>query len=73
MSNPLQNLLGGTAVQNTPRNDFSAMLSELQSFRAAFRGDPSAEVRRLVESGRMTQAQFNELGQMANQLLSLMK
>jgi len=72
MSNPLFGALNGNAQQ---MNDggFSKMVQELQSFRNSFRGDPRAEVQRLINSGQMSQAKFNQLGQMANQIIGLMK
>lgn len=71
MSNPLFQTLGG----NVPANNggFGQMMQQLQQFKNSFRGDPRAEVQRLLQSGQMTQEQFNQLGQMANQIMGQMK
>lgn len=71
MANPLFNTLGGNAPA---MNDggFSQMMAQLNSFRASFRGDPKAEVQRLLNSGQMTQGQYNQLSQMANQIITMM-
>lgn len=71
MSNPLFQTLGGKA----PANDggFGQMMQQLQQFKASFRGDPRAEVQRLLNSGQMSQEQFNQFGQMANQIMGMMK
>ena len=49
MTNPFMAALGGT------RNDggFGKMVQALQQFRASFRGDPKAEVEKLLQSGQM--------------------
>lgn len=66
MSNPIFQALGGR-----PQNDggFGQMMRNFHSFRNSFRGDARAEVQRLLDSGKMTQDQFNQLGQIANQIL----
>lgn len=72
MSNPLFNVLGG----NYPlMNDggFSQFITQVKQMQATFQGDPRAEVQRLLNSGQMTQQQFNQLSQMANQVISLMR
>lgn len=71
MSNPLFNVLGG----NRPMNDggFSQFISQVKEMQRTFNGDPRAEVQKLLNSGQMTQQQFNELSQMANQVMNLMR
>ena len=48
------------------------MLAQFQEFRRTFSGDPKAEVQKLLDSGRMSQEQFNRLSEMANQMRSLL-
>ena len=43
------------------------MFAQFQQFAQNFRGDPRAQVQQLLNSGRMTQEQFNQLSNMANQ------
>ena len=73
MSNPLFAALGGRTSSPVQDGGFSQMVQQLQQFRNTFRGDPRAEVQRLLQSGQMTQAQFNQYGQMASQLMQLMR
>ena len=71
MANPLFQALGG----NAPVIDdggFSQIMSQLNSFRSSFRGDAKAEVQRLLNTGQMTQSQYNQLAQMANRIASMM-
>lgn len=53
--------------------DFSQLLTAFQQFKANFQGDPEQEVRKLLASGRMNQAQLDQLQQMARTLQSLLK
>lgn len=63
MSNSLYNLF------NRPNND---MLSQFNQFRNMFTGDPKQRVQELLNSGQMTQEQFNQLSHKANQLRHLL-
>ena len=54
-------------------NQMGELVSRFNQFRSAFTGDPEAQVRQLMQSGRMSQEQFNSYAQMANQLQSLLK
>ena len=63
MPNPLFQQLGGM-----PQNPMMQMVSEFQKFRQNFSGDAQQEVQKLLNSGRMTQAQYNQLAQTAQQM-----
>ena len=72
MANPLFNMLGG----NRPMMDdggISQFIAEVKRMQQTFQGDPRAEVQRLLNSGQMTQQQFNQLSQMANQYIGLIR
>lgn len=71
MANPLFQALGGSHQQNDPA--FAQMMGQLQQFKNSFRGDARAEVQRLLQTGQMTQQQYNQLGQMASQIQNMMK
>ena len=49
------------------------VVRQFQQFRNSYRGDPRQEVQRLLDSGQMTQEQFNQLHGMATQLMQFMK
>lgn len=69
MSNPLFNALGGGAQSKLPgmMGKFQQMMQQFQHFRQTFRGDPKAEVEKLVQSGQITQEQLDQVQQMARQ------
>ena len=53
-------------------NQFTQFLKEFNEFKNAFNGDPKAEIERMLKSGEISQSQFNELAQMANQIIAMM-
>lgn len=69
MSNPLFQMLGGNAVPPGMNN----MLRQFQQFKSAFRGDARQQVQQMLNSGRISQAQYNQAVQMANMLSQMMK
>ena len=56
--------------QNNPANNF---LSRFNQFRSIFTCDPEQQVKQLISSGKMSQEQFNQFAQTANQLRQLIK
>lgn len=62
--NPLFNAMGGQAPQNGP----AQIAQQFQQFKAQFSGNPQQMVQQLISSGKMSQAQYNQLAQMAHQL-----
>lgn len=65
MANPIYNLFN-----RKPQNN---MLAQFQQFRNSFKGDPKQQVQELLNSGKMSQEQFNRLSQMANEMQALLK
>lgn len=43
------------------------LIQQFQQFRASFQGDPQQQVQQLLNSGKMSQEQFNQLAGLANQ------
>ena len=75
MANPLFNLLNNQMQPpiNTPMGNAITMLKQFQQFKNSFQGDPKAEVMKLLNNGQMSQAQFNQYQQMAQQFQSLIR
>ena len=72
MANPLfKELGGGVPLMND--GGFSQFVTQIKQLQATFQGDPRAEVQKLLDSGQMTQQQFNQLSQIANQVMALMR
>ena len=74
MANPLFNALGGgmPAMPN-PMGQFGQMMQQFQQFKAGFQGDPQQEVQKLLQSGKMSQQQLNQLQEMAKQFQGFIK
>ena len=64
MANPLFQQMGG-GQRPGQMGQFQQMMSAFQQFKQNFRGDPQQEVQRLLNSGQMSQQQYNQLQQMA--------
>ena len=62
MSNPLFGMMGGNQPQ------MGGLMQRFQQFKQAFTGDPKQRVQDLLNSGRISQQQYNQAVQMAQQL-----
>ena len=65
MNNPLFNMFGGMGQGNP-------ILQRFQQFQQMFRGDPRQKVQEMLNSGKITQGQYNQAVQMAQQLQRMM-
>lgn len=72
MSNPFFGALGGGQMPG-PVGGFNQMVQQFNQFKQTFKGDPKAEVEKLLQSGAISQQQLNQLQQMAKQFQSLMQ
>ncbi len=64
--NPLFNIFG-----NQP-NPMADIIRQAREFRKSFSGNPRDEVQRLLNSGEMSQQQFNQFSQIAQQVVQAM-
>ena len=65
MANPLYNLMGG----GNPIND---IIRQAKEFKKSFAGNPRDEVQRLLNTGQMSQQDFNRYSQIAQQVIQAM-
>ena len=83
MANPLFNLLNNGMMNNMGSNGFgnngfggfrnlTNLISQFNNFKQNFQGDPKQQVQNMLNSGQMSQSQFNQLAQLANQFQSLL-
>ena len=66
MSNPIYNSM---VDQNNP---FMQIMQEAQNLKNTFKGNPREEVQRLLNSGELSQADFNRYSQIAQQVMQIM-
>ena len=67
-TNPLFNVLN--CGQQPANNGFSNFMNEFQRLQQTVK-NPRQEVERLLQSGAMSQQDFNRFGQMANQIMGM--
>ena len=60
-------------MNNNSLGNMFALINQYKQFKNNFQGDARAEVQQLLNSGQMTQAQLNQLQNMAKQLQSILK
>jgi ABC-type transporter Mla subunit MlaD len=58
---------------NPQNNQMNNFINQFNQFKATFSGNPEQQVKQLISSGRMSQEQFNQLAQTANQLRQFIK
>lgn len=75
MGNPLFHQLGGQRQHEQTPNDggFGNMMANFHRFRQGFQGDANAEVQKLINSGQMSQQQYNMLLGMANKIAGFLR
>ena len=66
MSNPLFGMMGGNQPQ------MSGLMQRFQQFKQAFTGDPKQRVQDMLNSGRISQQQYNQAVQMAQHIQRMM-
>lgn len=67
MRNALFTALNGNNQQNI--NPMQQLVADAKRMKQTFTGNPKEEVQKLLNSGAMTQDQFNQYAQIANQLI----
>lgn len=58
--------------QMQPQGPMNNILQRFQQFQQMFKGDPRQQVQQLLNSGKVSQSQYNQAVQMANQLQRMM-
>lgn len=61
MSNPLFGMFGNMTQMNP-------LMQRFQQFQQMFKGDPRQQVQQMLNSGKVSQAQYNQAVQMAQQM-----
>ena len=58
--------------QMQPQQQGNSLLQRFQQFRQGFQGDPRQQIQQMLNSGKVSQAQYNQAVQMANQLRQML-
>lgn len=58
--------------EQTNQINMDRLTKSIENFKRNFHGDPKAEVERMLQTGQMSQEQFNRLAQQANQIMQML-
>ena len=59
--------------QFNQNNNNQNLVQKFNEFRRTFQGDPQQMVQQLLQSGRMSQSQYSQLRQMAQQFMQILQ
>lgn len=65
-NNPFFNALNGGQMPGT-MGGFPQLLQQFKQFKANFKGDPKAEVEKMLQSGKLSQRDLNQIQNIAKQ------
>ena len=71
MANPLYGMMNGGMQNGMP--GMGNIIQRFQQFRQTFQGDPRQQIQQLMNSGKVSQDDYNRAVQMANQLQKMLK
>ncbi len=72
MANQLFDMLGGNSQNLGPFSNMQNLVNQLNQFRSGLQVDPKQQVQELLNSGKMSQTQYNQLSQMATQIQKML-
>ncbi len=58
---------------NQNNNPFSQLIEQAQNLKRTFQGNPKQEVERLLQSGAMSQSDFNRYSSIARQVVDIIE
>ena len=61
------------AMNKNNNQNQNAMIAQFEKFRSSFKGNPQEKVQELLNSGQMTQEQYNYLQSVAAQFITLLR
>ena len=74
MDNPFFNRFGNRSNKMPgPFGNAQNLMNQFQQFASQFQGDPQAKVQELLNSGQMTQEQFNKFSSMTQPFQQLLQ
>ncbi len=72
MPNNLFNTLGRQRLPG-PMGNVQDLMNQFNQFRQTFRGNPQQQIQQMMNSGQITQDQYNQAVQIAQQMMRFMK
>lgn len=65
--------MANSLYQQMANSNLTGLMQQFNRFRENFQGDPQQMVQQLLQSGRMSQADYNRYNQMAQQFMKLLQ
>ena len=65
MSNPLYNAMSG-------QNNLGSLMQQLNQLKSTFKGDPAQQIQQMLNSGKISQADYNRAFQQAQQIMKIL-
>ena len=65
--------MANSLYQQMSNSNLTGLMQQFNRFRENFQGDPQQMVQQLLQSGRMSQADYNRYNQMAQQFMKLLQ
>lgn len=65
--------MANSLYQQMANSNLPGLMQQFNRFRENFQGDPQQMVQQLLQSGRMSQADYNRYNQMAQQFMKLLQ
>ena len=72
MANPIYNAFRSQQSAPSPFGNITSMIKQFNQFKAGFQGDPQSMVQQLINSGKMSQEQFEQLSNVAKQFQGML-
>lgn len=73
MGNPIYNAFRNQpSSMPSPFGNITNMIKQFNQFRSGFQGDPQSMVQQLINSGKMSQEQFEQLSNVAKQFQGML-
>ena len=73
MGNPFYNQNAPQQMPNNPFGNMMQLMQKFQQFANNFRGNPEQQLQDMLNSGQMSQQQYNQCSQLAQQFQNMFK
>lgn len=73
MGNPFYNQNAPQQMPNNPFGNMMQLMQQFQQFANNFKGNPEQRLQEMLNSGQMSQQQYNQCSQLAQQFQNMFK
>lgn len=73
MSSPVYNVFGNSSNGASKENPITNIMQQFERFKSSFTGDARQQVQQLLNSGKVSQSDYNRAVQLANKFQQILK